>query len=71
MRLGGYGFLLASTRHFGAPGPGAIPIFGSSHPQIVNFVFGDGHVSNLSVSTDEETLRRLCARNDGMIVEAE
>ncbi len=71
MRLGGYGFLLASTRHFGAPGPGAIPIFGSSHSQVVNFVFGDGHVSNLSVSTDEETLRRLCARNDGMIVEAE
>lgn len=71
MRLGGYGFLLASTSHFGAPGPGAIPIFGSSHTQVVNFVFGDGHVANLSISTDEETLRRLCSRKDGMVVEVD
>lgn len=70
MRLGGYGFLLASTRNFGAPGPGAIPVWGSAHPQVVNFVFGDGHVTNLSISTDEETLRRLCSRNDGLVVES-
>ena len=68
MRMGGYGFLLAATQKFGAPGPGAIPVFGSAHPQIVNFAFGDGHVANLSVSTDEETLRRLCSRNDGLVV---
>lgn len=69
MRLGGYGMGLAETRYFGAPGPGAIPVFGSHHPQVVNFVFGDGHVASLATMTDEETLRRLCARNDGEVVQ--
>ena len=68
MRIGGYGMQLAATTRFGAPGPGAIPVFGSSHPAVVNFLFGDGSVRNLTKSTDEETLRRLFSRNDGMVV---
>ncbi len=68
MRLGGHGFGISETREFGPPGPGTIPVFGSMHPQICNFVFGDGSVHALRTSTDEETLRRLCAREDGMVV---
>lgn len=68
MRLGGPGFALARTIRIEAPGPGAIPVFGSYHPQIVNFTLGDGSVQALSVATDEETLRRLCSRNDGSTV---
>lgn len=71
MRLGGPGFGLARTIRIEAPGPGAIPVFGSYHPQLVNFSMGDGSVQGLSVDTDEETLRRLCSRNDGSTVSFE
>lgn len=68
MRLGGYGLRISSTQEFGAPGPGTIPVWGSAHPQVCNFLMGDGSVHSKSTALDEETLRRLCARNDGQTV---
>lgn len=71
MRLGGIGFPLARNPRVEAPGPGALPIFGSHHPGVVNFVMGDGSTHALSVNTTEETLGRLCSRNDGNYVTLE
>ena len=68
MRLGGYGLGIASTKEFGAPGPGSIPVWGSAHPQICNFAMGDGSVQSFSVAMDQDTLRKLCSRNDGEVV---
>jgi prepilin-type processing-associated H-X9-DG protein len=42
--------------------------FGSWHSGICNFAFADGSVRSISVNTDEETLARLAARNDGLVV---
>jgi len=39
--------------------------FGSYHPGVCQFVFGDGAVRALSVSTDLTTLDRLANRDDG------
>ncbi|HEY1378610.1 MAG TPA: DUF1559 domain-containing protein, partial [Gemmataceae bacterium] len=39
--------------------------FGSYHPGVCQFVFGDGAVRALSVTLDEETQRRLVLRADG------
>lgn len=66
MRLGGIGLPLTTKKRLGTPGPGATPMFGSYHPGVVNFVFGDGHVTSISETIDEETLRRLCSRRDNM-----
>ena len=63
MRLGGIGLGLAVNQNM--PAPGATPVFGSSHPKLVNFLKGDGSVKSYSVSLDEEILRRLCSRRDG------
>ncbi len=68
MRLGGFGLPIAKTINIPAPGPGAIPVFGSYHPQTTNFVMGDGSVHSLSNITDENVLRKLCSRNDGEVV---
>jgi prepilin-type processing-associated H-X9-DG protein len=68
MRLGGYGLRIANNDQFGAPGPGTIPVWGSAHGQVCNFAMGDGSVQSLAKSLDEETLRRLCSRNDGEVV---
>ena len=65
MRLGGFGLGISNTQKFGAPGPGTIPVWGSAHPQVCNFVMGDGSVQTLRNTTSEDTLRRLCSRNDG------
>jgi prepilin-type N-terminal cleavage/methylation domain-containing protein len=65
MRLGGIGLPLATNQEFPAPGPGTIPVFGSAHPAVVNFVFVDGHVGSIPESIDELSLRRLCSRRDG------
>jgi prepilin-type N-terminal cleavage/methylation domain-containing protein/prepilin-type processing-associated H-X9-DG protein len=39
--------------------------FGSYHPGVCNFLFGDGVVRCMSVSTPEATLGALIVRNDG------
>jgi prepilin-type N-terminal cleavage/methylation domain-containing protein len=44
-------------------------IFGSSHPQLAQFVFCDGSVHGLSYTIDVETFRRLCARNDRLPID--
>jgi prepilin-type processing-associated H-X9-DG protein len=65
MRLGGIGLPLSTNQSYPAPGPGTIPVFGSAHPAVVNFVFADAHVSSIPESIGEDELRRLCSRNDG------
>jgi len=42
--------------------------YGGNHPGIVNFVFGDGHVAPLTVSTDVNVLTFLSNREDGQAV---
>ena len=42
--------------------------FGSYHPGICNFVFGDAAVRSLSVTTPEATLGLLVVRDDGLPV---
>ncbi|MCI0462748.1 MAG: DUF1559 domain-containing protein [Gemmataceae bacterium] len=41
--------------------------FGSYHPGVVNFVFGDGSVRALTTSIDGTNLGRLASRNDGQV----
>ncbi len=67
-RLGGYALSIAKNERFGAPGPGAIPVYGSAHRQVCNFAMCDASVHSIKSSIDDETLRRLCARNDGETV---
>lgn len=43
-------------------------IFGSHHPGVCQFVFGDGHVTGLSTSIDSEVLGNLAVRNDGNVL---
>ncbi len=43
--------------------------FGSHHAGIVQFVFGDGHVSAVNVAADIDVLHKLAVRNDGKPVE--
>lgn len=43
--------------------------FGSHHAGVVQFVFADGHVAALNVSTDVDVLHKLAVRNDGKPVE--
>ncbi len=69
MRLGGIGMPMATTQDYPAPGPGAIPVFGSAHSATVNFGFVDGHVASIPESVDELVLRLLCSRRDGEPVE--
>ena len=42
--------------------------FGSSHPGVVQFVYCDGSVRGLQLSTDLTTLTRFVVRNDGEVV---
>jgi len=42
--------------------------FGSHHPGVVNFVYCDGHVGPLPVSTDLDVLTYLAQREDGQAV---
>jgi len=47
-----------------------ILLFGSSHPGICQFVFGDGSVHSLSVTIDEVVLGYLANREDGELIDA-
>lgn len=67
MRLGGFGFGLAANQTL-ALSPGEFPVFGSAHPQVVNFVLGDGSTHALSTQLSQSTLFKLCSRNDGATV---
>lgn len=67
MRIGGYAMGIATSPTL-VLSPGEYPIWGSAHPTTTNFVFGDGSVHSLATNIDEETLFRLCSRNDGMPV---
>ena len=42
--------------------------FGGPHPGVCNFVFVDGSVKALRVTTDVQTLTRLVTRNDGLVI---
>src|SRR5262249_14090123 len=42
--------------------------FGSYHPVICQFVFGDGSVRSLPVNIPEATLSLLIRRNDGQVI---
>jgi len=42
--------------------------FGSGHPGIANFVYADGHVGTLTVSTELPVLTSLANREDGVAV---
>jgi len=50
-------------------GPCICDTFGSWHPGICLFVFGDGHVGSVEVSTDLTVVDRLAARNDGLTID--
>ena len=65
MRIGGTNLPIASSP---SSFPGIIPVWGSAHSTLCNFVFGDGSVRNLRVEIDGETLRRFSARNDGQVI---
>lgn len=42
--------------------------FGSWHPGVCLFLFGDGRVASLSNSIDMDTLQKLSCRNDGLVI---
>jgi len=42
--------------------------FGSWHPGVCQFAFADGSVKAVKNTLDEETLARLAARNDGLVI---
>lgn len=43
-------------------------VFGSYHPDICQFVFGDGHVLSINNSIDTVMLGRLAVRNDSEVI---
>ncbi|MEM8946743.1 MAG: DUF1559 domain-containing protein [Planctomycetota bacterium] len=43
--------------------------FGSEHPDIVQFVYLDGHVSALDLSVDQDTLEHLSTIADGEVID--
>jgi hypothetical protein len=64
-RVGGPSFPLAGLAKSGQPVQEDERVFGSYHPEVCQFVFGDGSVHALSITIDPITLRLLCVRNDG------
>ena len=71
MRLGGTGLPIQHKKNIDPPQFGDNPQWGSYHPGVCNFVFGDGSNHSVPTSVDEEVLRRLCSRNDGQVVKLE
>ena len=53
----------------GSTHPNSYATFGSWHPGVCQFVFGDGSVHAIETSIDLVTFRRLAVRNDGEPVE--
>jgi prepilin-type N-terminal cleavage/methylation domain-containing protein len=64
MRTGGIGLPISQTSFYPVPGPGTVPVFGSEHPTVCQFVFVDAAVKPISVGIDELNLAYLCSRND-------
>lgn len=66
-RLGGIGLPISAQK---SPPfqPGDAPLFGSWHPGVSNFAFGDSSIRSLPVTIDEDVLRRFCDRRDGETV---
>ena len=64
MRLAG-GYLRLSASPEDGTVVGDFPVFGSSHPGTVGFVFGDASTHTITVDIDGDVLARLSARNDG------
>jgi prepilin-type N-terminal cleavage/methylation domain-containing protein/prepilin-type processing-associated H-X9-DG protein len=60
--------LAQSPTDMGRPGDPFFEWFGSNHPGTVQFLYGDGHVENLTTSTSIRILRYLAMRNDGNIL---
>jgi prepilin-type N-terminal cleavage/methylation domain-containing protein len=71
MRLGGIGMPLQSRKKFEVDPVGRVLQFGSYHTGTVNFALGDGATIGLRTTLDEEALRRLCSRRDGLTVSVE
>lgn len=67
MRLGGFAMPIATSQDQPLS-PGELPVFGSSHTGVTNFVLGDGSVHSISNLISESTLARLCSREDGQPV---
>jgi prepilin-type processing-associated H-X9-DG protein len=44
------------------------PLFGSYHPGLCQFMFGDGHVRPLPVNISIDILTLLADRNDGQVI---
>lgn len=65
MRTGGLGLPISRDERFPAPGPGSIPVWGSGHPTVCNFVLGDGSVQGLNKNIEPRVLGYYCDRNDG------
>jgi len=70
------GDFAASFRKLGVGAPLArgdvdpsVLLFGSSHPGICQFVFGDGSVRSLAVEADELVLGFLANREDGQVID--
>jgi prepilin-type N-terminal cleavage/methylation domain-containing protein/prepilin-type processing-associated H-X9-DG protein len=55
----------------GREGPCICDIFGSWHPGVCQFVFADGHVGSIPVSTDLTVIDRMAARDDGLTISTE
>jgi prepilin-type N-terminal cleavage/methylation domain-containing protein len=62
-RFAGPGYSLAQTQTEAAGGR-----FGSYHPGVCQFVFGDGAVQSISVSISTDILGRLAVRDDGLAI---
>ena len=67
MRLGGFALGLAQSSDLDLA-PGDLPVFGSAHTVVINFVAGDSSVHSLPRELSEAVLSGLCSRNDGQSV---
>ncbi|MEL7497062.1 MAG: DUF1559 domain-containing protein [Planctomycetota bacterium] len=67
MRIGGFAMPIAASQDEPLS-PGELPVFGSAHPTVTNFVLGDASVHSINNQISEETLMKLCSREDGMPV---